>query len=275
MPMRRETRVVLLTGNALRHRHAAAVLARSVNLVGILSEEKYSPLSAPSAVPGNGEAVIRRHLAERDAAEERLLGRDLRFPDTELHCVPLASVNSPRVVEWVRRLEPDVIALFGTGIVKPPLLDLYADCLINMHLGLSPYYRGSGTNFWPLVNREPECVGATIHLAVSRIDAGAIYAQVRPDVERGDRAHEIGTKAAMAGATALSAVVARHAGGGLAPQPQDLSRGRVYRRADFTPDAVRRMWHNLDTGMVDEYLGDAAGRRERYPIVDASHSLMG
>jgi hypothetical protein len=269
--MQRETRVVLLTGNALRHRAAATILARSVNLVGILSEEKFSPLSAPNAAVGEDGAVIRQHLAERDDVERRLLGPDLRFPDTESLSVPLASVNSPEVCDWVQRLAPDVVALFGTGLVKPPLLDLYDGRMINLHLGLSPYYRGSGTNFWPLVNREPECVGATIHLAVRRVDAGAMYAQVRPEVERGDRAHEIGTRAAMAGAAALAAVLARHGGGQLAARPQDLSLGRVYRRADFTADAVRRLWQNLDTGMVDEYLADAQRRQERYPIVAGSH----
>jgi methionyl-tRNA formyltransferase len=142
--------------------------------------------------------------------------------------------------------------------------------MINLHLGLSPYYRGSGTNFWPLVNREPECVGATIHLAVRRVDAGAIYAQVRPEVERGDRAHEIGTRAAMAGAAALAGVLARHGGGQLSARPQDLSLGRVYRRADFTADSVRRLWQNLDSGMVDEYLADAPRRQERYPIIAAA-----
>jgi len=267
--MQRETRVVLLTGNALRHRAVASVLARSVNLVGILSEEKYSPLSSPAAAAGDDAAVIRQHLAERDDAERRLLGPDLRFPDTQTLSVPLASVNSPEVFEWVQRLAPDAVALFGT--VKPPLLDVYDGRMINLHLGLSPYYRGSGTNFWPLVNREPECVGATIHLAVRRVDAGAIYTQVRPEVERGDRAHEIGTRTTVAGAAALAAVLARQGAGNLAPHPQDLSLGRVYRRADFTADAVRRLWRNLDTGMVDEYLADAPRRREKYPIVAASH----
>ena len=49
----------------------------------------------------------------------------------------------------------------------------------------------------------------------------------------------------------VSAVLARHGTGELATHPQDLSQGRVYRRADFTADAVRRLWRNLDTGMVE------------------------
>ena len=33
--------------------------------------------------------------------------------------------------------------------------------ILNLHLGISPYYKGSGTNYFPLVNNEPQYVGAT------------------------------------------------------------------------------------------------------------------
>ena len=58
---------------------------------------------------------------------------------------------------------PDVVLVCGTGILREELINLFPGHIINIHLGLSPYYRGAGTNFWPLVNREPEYLGATIH----------------------------------------------------------------------------------------------------------------
>ncbi len=263
-----EPRVVLLTGDGRRHRYLASVLARSVDLVGIHSEEKYSPLSAAvGAMAPEDVAVIARHLAERDAAEARMLGAALTFPDTDLRRGPLSSVNDHATLEWVRRLEPDAIVLFGTGIVKPPLLDEYSGRLINMHLGLSPYYRGSGTNFWPLVNGQPECVGVTIHLAVAAVDAGAIHAQARPEAEWGDRAHELGTRAVMAGAEALVDVLLLDRGERPPAREQDTSVGKVYRRRDFTADAVRRLWSNLDAGMIDDYLADGERRRAAFPII--------
>jgi methionyl-tRNA formyltransferase len=137
-----------------------------------------------------------------------------------------------------------------------------------MHLGLSPYCRGSGTNFWPLVFEQPECVGATIHLAVLSVDAGAILVQVRPDAEIGDRAHELGTKTIMAGAAALPRVLELFAAGQIAPRTQDLSRGRVFRRKDFNAAAVRQMWQNFETGMMRDYLTNAVERRAQFPIVE-------
>ncbi|HEY0970473.1 MAG TPA: formyl transferase [Gemmatimonadales bacterium] len=268
----REPRVVLLTGDGRRHRYLASVLSGSVELVGIHSEEKYSPLSAAPAMAPWDVEVIARHLAERDDVEARLLGASCTFPDTELRRGPLSSVNDHATLEWVRRLEPDAIVLFGTGIVRPPLLDEYSGRLINMHLGLSPYYRGSGTNFWPLVNGQPECVGVTIHLAVAAVDAGDIYAQARPEAERGDRAHELGTRAVMSGAEALVEVLLLEESARPRARAQDTSRGQLYRRRDFSAAAVRRMWDNLDAGMVEDYLADGERRRAAFPIVERPRS---
>jgi methionyl-tRNA formyltransferase len=266
--MKREARVLLLTGNGLRHRYAARQLSRNLNLVGIVSEGK-APLPTQSeALSAEDRVVIERHFAERDRVEERLLGRNLQFPDTAVFNTEHNSINSPGVYDWVQRHAPEVLLLYGSSIVKPPLLDAYPGRIINLHLGLSPYYRGSGTNFWPLVNREPECVGATIHLAVVKVDAGAMLAQVRPSPERTDRAHELGTKTIIRGFQAMPAVIHGYLDGLIKPQPQDTAIGKVYRRKDFDAESTVTMWRHFETGMMDEYVSDLKARQQRYPIVE-------
>jgi len=46
-------------------------------------------------------------------------------------------------------------------------------------LGLSPYYLGSGTNYWPLVNEKPEFVVATFMHIDTDIDTEEIIHQIR------------------------------------------------------------------------------------------------
>ena len=75
---------------------------------------------------------------------------------------------------------------------------------MNIHLGLSPYYRGAGTNFWPLVNGEPEYCGATIHILDGGVDTGPVIAHVRPEIAAGDGPHDIGNKTIVAAAGALA-----------------------------------------------------------------------
>lgn len=266
--MHREPRVVMLTSNALRHRAAAQRLARKTNIVGIVSEGKTQVVARPELLSPADRVIIDQHFSERDAVERRLFGADIAFPDSRLLEIPQGTVNTQAVLEWVQEQNPDLVVLYGTGLVKPPLLSFYDNRMINIHLGLSPYYRGSGTNFWPLVNREPEYVGATIHLAVERVDAGGILAQVRPPAERKDRSHELGTKTIIRGFEAMPQVLSLYLEGRLSPHRQDLSQGRVFRRKDFNAEAVRAMWRHFDTGMMEEYLAEAENRWRRCPIVE-------
>ncbi|HEY9480318.1 MAG TPA: formyl transferase [Gemmatimonadaceae bacterium] len=261
-------RIVLLTGNERRHRYAAASLARAVDLAGVISETKISPRAAAAGLPEAERLVIDRHLRERDEVEGRLLG-DAAFPARPRMSVDRGAINDPSVATWLERLEPDLLVLFGTSIVAEPLLSRYAQRVVNVHLGLSPYYRGSGTNFWPLVRREPECVGATIHLAAPKVDAGAILAQVRPHAEPSDRAHELGTRTIIQAFGVLPALLELYARNELEPREQPPVPGELFRRADFCATAVQRLWHQLDTGMVPEYLRNRARRCAAYPIVEA------
>ena len=45
---------------------------------------------------------------------------------------------------------------------------------INIHAGVSPYYRGAGCNFWALYDGNPHLVGATIHLLSKGLDSGPV-----------------------------------------------------------------------------------------------------
>jgi hypothetical protein len=131
--------------------------------------------------------------------------------------------------------------------------------IINIHLGLSPYYRGAGTNFWPLVNREPEYVGATIHYLDAGIDTGPILAHARPRIDHGDGPHDIGNKTIVAAADALLEAATAHVAGQARAVPQ-TGGGRLYQRKDFNADAVRTLYRNFDTGMIDEYLAARVSR---------------
>jgi folate-dependent phosphoribosylglycinamide formyltransferase PurN len=268
-------KVVLMTSNGLRHRYAAKVIASELDLCGVVSEGK-SSLTAHLAEPTiQQNEVIERHFAERNEAEKKLLGGISGFSGSvEVLNVENGSSNNPEVFTWVKDLQPDVILLYGTSIIKPPLMSYYEGRIINLHLGLSPYYRGSGTNFWPLVDGFPECVGATIHFASLIVDGGDILCQIRPnDVEPEDRAHEFGTKVIMAAIKTMCEVVPVVLESKISPVRQDLTRGKVCRRKDFNPEAVEKMWRNFEEGMMEKYLSEKDKRDAQYSIINLSNLL--
>lgn len=259
-------KTLLITGDDIRHRYAANKLHEKRILAAIVAEKKASPTSHLDSK--HPQDKIYRHFAERLEVEDKLLGPN-EFPND----VPLLSVengdsSTPKAVDWVNSQQPDLILLYGSSVIRGALLKYYESRIINVHLGLSPYYRGSGTNFWPLVHRIPECVGATIHLATPQVDAGNIIWQVRPEGIVGtDRAHELGTKTIITVFSHLSTILNSYFLGEIIPKKQDISIGTLCRRRDFTNEAVNTLWENLANTMIPNYLTEKRVRDEKYPIV--------
>jgi len=261
-------KVLLLTSTHCRHRFVATLVAEKLDLLGLLQEEKSF---VPETYAGSKEDldIIRSHFALRDASEEAFFGKhtSLHLPKTTLHRhLTPGTINDAAELERMVSLKPDVVLVYGTGILRAGIIEAFPGRIINIHLGLSPFYRGSGTNFWPLVNREPEYVGATIHYLDAGIDTGPIICHVRPEIAESDGPHEIGNKAIIAAADAFIRAAKLHVEGKIKAHPQ-RGEGKLYRRQDFSADAVRRMRKNFETGMIPEYLAQKTGRDARIPLV--------
>ena len=153
----RDIRLVIITSDHRRHRWVAARLAAVANLVGIVAESK------PTAGIAPPDPEVRAYFNARRDAEDRWFENAAGELDCQRCEVAWGGSNSVQACEFVTNLAPDLVVLFGSSIIKDPLLGYMKGRIINMHLGLSPYYRGSATNFWPLVDNLPECVGVTIH----------------------------------------------------------------------------------------------------------------
>ncbi|MBI3154371.1 MAG: formyl transferase [Burkholderiales bacterium] len=91
-------------------------------------------------------------------------------------------INHPDVVALARELQPDLIAVFGTSLIRGELLTMGRLGIANLHGGLSPEYRGADCTFWALYNGEPEKVGCTLHWIDAGIDTGGLIAHVSPEV---------------------------------------------------------------------------------------------
>jgi len=91
-------------------------------------------------------------------------------------------INHPDVVQLANKLKPDLIAVFGTSLIRGELLQKGRLGIVNLHGGLSPEYRGADCTFWALYNKEPEKIGCTLHFIDSGIDTGRLIAHISPEV---------------------------------------------------------------------------------------------
>jgi folate-dependent phosphoribosylglycinamide formyltransferase PurN len=262
-------KAILLTSTFRRHVYVANAVASGCDLVGVWQEEKTFRPERYAETPDD-EAVIQQHFSARDDSEARYFeGADrVRVARGGIHrTVTAGGCSDPAEVALMAAARPEVVLVFGTGILKEPLLSTFDRRIINIHLGLSPYYRGAGTNFWPLVNREPEYVGATIHYLDAGIDTGPILAHARPSIDRADGPHDLGNKTIVAAADALLRAAFAHVAGVARAVPQ-WSGGRLYRRRDFSAQVVRTLYRNFETGMIEEYLAARARRDAALHLVE-------
>lgn len=96
------------------------------------------------------------------------------------------SVNSRDCIGKVRALAPQVIVINGTRIVKGSTLKAFGVPVLNVHVGITPKYRGVHGGYWALYNNDPENCGVTVHLVDEGIDTGAILHQARIHPEAAD-----------------------------------------------------------------------------------------
>ena len=92
--------------------------------------------------------------------------------------VKFKRINDVKLNEITDYLKSDLYIVFGSSFIKNNLLKfLIRKKCINIHMGISPYYKGSNCNFWAIYDGNYHLVGATIHRLTSKLDGGNILFQ--------------------------------------------------------------------------------------------------
>jgi methionyl-tRNA formyltransferase len=96
------------------------------------------------------------------------------YPNTQT--INVENINSEKVYNFTKDLQPDLIIVSGTRLVKEKLLSLVPTIgIINLHTGLSPYIKGGPncTN-WCIATNQFHLIGNTIMWIDLGIDTGNI-----------------------------------------------------------------------------------------------------
>jgi methionyl-tRNA formyltransferase len=125
----------------------------------------------------SSEQAIRNEFFPGDA-EVKYVG--------SVESVIVGNINDPACVEFIKRQDPDVLAVCGTTVIRQEVFSLAPRGAVNIHTGITPDYRSADPIFWALYCNEPEKVGVTIHFVDKGIDTGPIIQQERVPVYHGD-----------------------------------------------------------------------------------------
>lgn len=89
----------------------------------------------------------------------------------------MTSVNSDETMHILQEIQPDVVIVTGTRIISGRIIDCIPAKFVNIHVGITPLYRGVHGAYWALVENSKKACGVTVHLIDTVIDTGKILGQ--------------------------------------------------------------------------------------------------
>lgn len=174
----------ILTSTGKRHAYFANRMLESFNVKLVIAEDK-------------------AQLEGRAADTENKFFANHSLPECSF-IVPKGKVNSQKVHNLLRENDIDIALVFGTSILSNDTLQSVNEFMINIHTGLTQYYRGVDSAFWAIHNDDLDKIGVTLHKVNSGIDTGKILYQSVPFIQRNDNPDSLFMKLCKEGADLLS-----------------------------------------------------------------------
>ena len=249
-------KVVILTGNETRHKYFKLKLSSDKRFKIIASYCEDNSKSLENRIKSNSKSskIERLHIEARTQSELDFFSSYIKDNKdlSKSRVIKKGEINNPHIVNQILRLNPDILLCYGSSLITSKLLNFFKERFINVHLGLSPYYRGAGTNVWPLINREPELVGATFMHIDEGIDTGNIFHQIRADVMLGDSPHSLGNRLIKKMTEEYCKIIYKF--DQLQKEKQLNCSGKFYYIKDFNSAACKKLYDNIQNGLITNYL---------------------
>jgi len=88
----------------------------------------------------------------------------------------ISSINAEECREKLGEINPDVVVVIGTRMIRQKTLTCIPAPFINYHAGLNPKYRGMNGGYWAHATGDRQNAGVTVHLVDPGVDTGgALY----------------------------------------------------------------------------------------------------
>jgi folate-dependent phosphoribosylglycinamide formyltransferase PurN len=241
-------------GSHPRHLFYINTICREFKLAGALLELRENLLPhPPDGLAELDRQNFIRHFTNREKAEKKYFGEQ-PFPDCPTLTVGKDTLNSEASVEFIRSIDPDLVLIFGSGMVRDPLTSALPRHAVNLHLGLSPRYRGAATLFWPFYFMEPPYAGSTFHYIVYEPDAGEVIHQVVPQLNPEDGIHDVACKTVVQSAQDALTLLKIFNEKGSWKTRQQKATGKNFLANDFMPEHLRVIYNLFNDDMVSQYL---------------------
>ena len=246
--------ILIIGGNHPRHLYYINKISNSHSVNGCILQKRENIIpSLPLNIPEQDQNNFQKHFDRRYEAEKKYFG-DQSYPDCKTFETTPDELNSLKTIEFVKSINPEIVLLFGCGLIKDQLRDVLPFYSVNLHGGLSPWYKGVATLFWPFYFLEPTYAGSTFHIISPEADAGDIIHQTCPKLELNDGIHDVGCKTIIESTKHMSKLLEIFEKNKQWTMHKQNGVCRTFRTKDFRPEHLRVIYDLFNDDIVKYYL---------------------
>lgn len=259
-------KVLFLTGSHPRHLYIAKKLYKAGHLKGLIIEkrEDFVP-SVPNNLQDLDKNNYIRHFREREEAEYKWFGQ-VNYDDFDEGIkrlyITVDELNSEKTINWISEFKPDIVLSYGIHKLDEKVLSTMPKNAFNIHGGLSPWYRGNTTLFWPFYFLKPNWAGMTIHQLTDKIDGGDILHHSTPELTKGDGIHDVACKSVIKVSEDLITILNMFNEGKEILKVEQKSYGKLFNSSDWKPQHLRMIYNVFNNDIVDKFLDGELGYDE-------------
>jgi len=243
-----------MTGSHPRHSYMANCINDAGALAGLIIEEREDHIkSPPIGLSPDLNSLFVHHFQKRVESEATFFNKR-KLPEKETLFVTKESLNDDETQSFIREINPDILLSYGIHKLTDETINSAPNEKWNIHGGLSPWYRGCITHFWPSYFLEPQMTGMTVHDLTQELDAGAIVHQTAAKLIPNDGLHDLSCRAVLSLGEEIKDLVKAINGKSNIVKLAHKTSGKIWTSADWRPEHLKLIYKVFDDRIVDAYL---------------------
>ena len=258
-------KVSILTSHCLRHEYLLKKISSYFNVFEIFKEKKNDKFNHLKYAKQKGEKFLVKHLEEFEKAEEKHLKEYVKQKNipknSKIFECRKGGINDLEVRERILSSESDIFVVYGTSLIGDEIL-MSKKPFINIHLGLSPYYKGMACSVWPFYNNEPEYNGVTVLHLDKGIDSGNIIHQGLVNLDINDSIHDGSIKGIISGVELLKKSLEEFSSKKLKSFKQ-TKKGKTYFQKDLNEKILDEIYKKWTQQKINSYIKCQEKRQQK------------
>lgn len=250
-------RIGIVCGDRLRHRFFANSLLNSFDAELLVVQKRDDVPKSHAFLSKLDSRLFDKHfndLAEKEKEYFSPYGDNFVKNAKRTEFIDAWNLNSAKIVDLVEQARLDLLFVFGAALFEERLLKSCPHHTINLHGGLSPWFKGRATLFWPWYFMCPQYVGYTFHLIDDGIDSGFLVHQGTTKIFEKDGIHNVGCRTVCDASHAAVSIAKRFEEKGSLKLKMQRGQGKVFLASDFKPWHLRPVYRLFSQGFVKTFL---------------------